>query len=495
MNLINEIQLFIGNLLSESVTTFSNWMIQLVPMILLVMIIMNTIALCIGEERVYKLANLASKNILVRYMVLPFFGAIVLCNPMALSLGKYVPEKYKPSYFASASYFCHTSSGVFQHINPSELMIWIGISQGIIKQGLDIYELAWMYLIVGLIVNFISGVSTEFTTNRICKARGIVLEDTIITKPQVKTKDIKERQVVIHKGVAGYGGPLYISANKKRNKILYVTAQDRGLDIANKISQLTGAEVVNGVTQSVDDKEIMLAIVDCAGTLRCGIYPKKGIPTLNLLPTGKSGPLAKYINEDIYVSDVSLHCIQSANESEDNIVYPKVKWRLSFFVSRLMSIVVEASKQAVDVMIKSIIPFLAAVALLVGIIQGSGIGLVIANMFLPLVGNEFGLIAIGVLCALPILSPVLSPGAVMAQVVGVFIGVQIGNGNLPAHFALPALFAINTQAACDFIPVGLALAEAKSETIQVGVPAVLSSRFYAGAVRVLVALIFSYFLY
>lgn len=492
MEFLTTIQTFFAKLLAESVSTFTEWMINLIPMILLVMIIMNTIALCIGEKRVRSLAMKANQNILIRYMLLPFLGAIVLCNPMALSLGKYVPEKHKPSYFASASFFCHTSSGVFQHINPSELMIWIGISQGVTKQGLPIYDLAWMYLVAGLFANFISGVLTDYTTKRICDSKGIVLDATLQEEEEIQP--IVDKQVIIKKGVAGYGGPLTLQVEDNKNKIVYVTAQDRGLAIAEKIAALTGGEVINGVKQSVPDEEVMAAIIDCGGTLRCGIYPKKGIPTLNVLPTGKSGPLAKYINESIYVSDVSLESVL-ANEDAQSFEPRKTTWHFSFFVARLMSLIIEASKQAVDVMLKSIIPFLAAVSLLVGIISGSGVGLFIAEMFIPLVGNAWGLLLIGVLCSLPVLAPILSPGAVMAQVVGVFIGVQIGDGALPAYFALPALFAINTQAACDFIPVGLALAEAKPDTIQVGIPSILSSRFFSSAIRVLIAIGFSFFLY
>lgn len=328
------------------------------------------------------------------------------------------------------------------------------------------------------------------------------------------------KSIKVTKGNGGFGGPLIITPTEEKNKFIYVVGGGEKPDIANKIEELTGMEAVNGFKTSIPDDQIALAIIDCAGTLRCGIYPKKGIPTINVIATGKSGPLAQYITEDIYVSNVDLNQIQLADDDEieqtssnvnkvtssttkydttkkitEQTKNPGLIAKIGMGAGKVVAIFNQAAREAVQSMLNTVIPFMAFVAMLIGIIEASGVGTWIANILAPLAGNVWGLILIGFVCSIPVLSPLLGPGAVISQIVGTLIGVQIGKGVIPPHLALPALFAINTQNGCDFIPVGLGLAEAESKTVEVGVPAVLYSRFLNGVPRVLVAWLASFGLY
>lgn len=327
-------------------------------------------------------------------------------------------------------------------------------------------------------------------------------------------------KIEIKKGNGGFGGPLTVTPTEEKNKLIYITGGGAKPDIVDKIVELTGCEAVNGFKTSVPESEIFLAIIDCGGTLRCGIYPQKRIPTINVMPVGKSGPLAKYITEDIYVSAVGLDQIKSVQEAVnkqvdfDEAQKPKeteqqrqfkysadkkitqttekdgsasLLTKIGMGAGKVVNTFYQSARDAVQTVINTILPFMAFVALLIGIIQGSGVGDVFAKVMTPLAGTGIGLVLIGFICSLPFLSPLLGPGAVIAQVIGTLIGVEIGKGNIAPSLALPALFAINTQGACDFIPVGLGLAEADPETVEVGVPAVLYSRFLTGVPRVLIA--------
>lgn len=326
------------------------------------------------------------------------------------------------------------------------------------------------------------------------------------------------KSIRVVKGSGGYGGPLVITPTAEKYKFIYITGGGEKPAIVDKIANLTGMEAVNGFQTSIPDEEIALAIVDCGGTLRCGIYPKKGIPTINVVPTGKSGPLAQYITEDVYVSNVGVEQITLLEESEqvampsEMTVEHKPRYdtskkiteqraqssliaRIGMGAGKIVATFNQAAREAIQTMLHTILPFMAFVSLLIGIIQGSGVGNWLAKLMVPLAGNVWGLVLIGFICSLPFLSPLLGPGAVISQIIGTLIGVEIGKGTIPPQMALPALFAINTQNGCDFIPVALGLAEADAETVEVGVPAVLYSRFLNGVPRVIVAWLASFGLY
>ena len=551
MFLINTVQ----GMIDAGADQLLTWVTAFLPKVFLFLILLNALTAMIGRSRVERLAAKCGANPLLRYMALPFLSAVVLGNPMAISMGRYLPERYKPAYFASASYHCHTNSGIFNHINPAELFLWLGIADGVLARGQDLYPLALRYMAAGLVANFVSGYATEIITGKMEKKQKVRLERSVdlwtereeeekaSAEAETETEAVREepeevkaspyRSVTIVRGDGGYGGPLTVTPTPERHKVLYMTGGVHEPEPLQKILALSGMEAVDGNKETCPDEEVALAIIDCQGTLRCGIYPGKGIPTVNILATGRSGPLAKYMTEDLYVSAVTSAQVTGAMEAEPEEKTPEdtedprilrekeeakeegvsdpltekgseetgTKASLGMALEpvmaagRVVSLFRQAASEAVKTCLEMILPFMGFAALFVGICRGSGLTGFLAGLMEPAGSSLPGLMLLGIICSIPGLSAVLGAGAAAAQIFSTVIGTLIASGSLTPAMALPALFAINCQCACDFIPVGLGMTEARPETTQVGIAAVTMSRFATGWIRILIAVVFSIGLY
>lgn len=340
-----------------------------------------------------------------------------------------------------------------------------------------------------------------------------------------------QRTVFVRPGPGGWGKGLRLRPDGLRTKVISVTGG--GIHpVAETIARLTGCEAVDGFRVGVPDDEVLCAVINCGGTARIGVYPRKGIFTIDVFPGAPGGPLSRYITDDLFVSAVSPNEVElvdggAAGEeaapvaaaaptsagaggpiqhnghvpaSRDAVAprpgflgaasdaFVKLGSGIGFVVNTLLS----SGREAITITINTILPFMAYVSLLLGFVIYTGVANDLGHALKPLSSNIGGLILIGIITALPFLSPILGPGAAVAQIIGILLGTEIALRNVPVSFALPTLFAIDGQVGCDFIPVGLGLGEAKPETVAVGVPAVLFSRQITSPLAVVLAWLASF---
>lgn len=158
---------FIG-MFKQGGETFVGLVMGIVPLLIILLTAVNALIALIGVERINKVGEWAARPGLVfypiRYLVLPVLSVFFLTNPMAYTMGRFLPEKYKPAFYDAAVSYVHPPLGIFPHINPGELFVWLGIATGIETLKLSVVPLAIRYLLIGLVVIFIRGIVTERIT-------------------------------------------------------------------------------------------------------------------------------------------------------------------------------------------------------------------------------------------------------------------------------------------------------------------------------------------
>lgn len=145
----------------------------ILPTLIVLLTAVNALVRLIGAEKIENLGKAAARPGIqwypVRYIVLPFVSVFVLTNPMAYTMGRFLPERFKPAFYDSAVSFVHPILGIFPHANPGELFVYVGIATGIQQLGYGLGDLAVRYMLVGLVVIFIRGIVTEAITARMMK--------------------------------------------------------------------------------------------------------------------------------------------------------------------------------------------------------------------------------------------------------------------------------------------------------------------------------------
>lgn len=161
----------------EAIANAANWIIglfgtagatwwglvtALVPLMMVFLTFMHSLTIFIGEERVEKWAEKLTKYALLRYTVLPIVVCVFLTATGSTPIGmKIVPDKYKGAYMDSVMTFLHPSAGLFPHVHPTELFVFMGIANGLTELGLPIGNFAVRALLAVIPIMLLRGIITE----------------------------------------------------------------------------------------------------------------------------------------------------------------------------------------------------------------------------------------------------------------------------------------------------------------------------------------------
>ena len=138
-------------------------------------------------------------------------------------------------------------------------------------------------------------------------------EPTAPESEQVDAPAGEYRTVRVKPGARGWGTGWTVTPKPGKDLIYSVTGG--GIHpVAQRIADLTGGRAFDGFKSKAAFEEIAVAVIDCGGTARIGVYPMKGVLTVDVHGASPSGPLMRFITEENFVSGVAPGDIELVEE-------------------------------------------------------------------------------------------------------------------------------------------------------------------------------------
>jgi len=145
--------------------------------------------------------------------------------------------------------------------------------------------------------------------------------------------------------------------------------------------------------------------------------------------------------------------------------------------------------------VKIILPPLITGALVFAALNGSGLVRAMIDDLAPVTGFVPAALLLLLISLIPVISPLVGPGIIIAVLAVILTGEQIAAGAVTPLMALPAFCAIDVLIGGKIIPRAFALGETEPETIDAGVPVIFFTRLITIPAAVAVAYLFSFILF
>ena len=145
----------------------------ILPTVMVMLMVFNTICYLVGNDRIEKFSKFLAKHKILAYTVLPLVSWFFLCNPAVYTAAKFLPQRQRASFIDVCATTNGPMLGLFPHVNPGELFIWLGIANGVEQLGYSTMPLAIRFFIAGWVLALIRAVITEWFWVFLAKREGI----------------------------------------------------------------------------------------------------------------------------------------------------------------------------------------------------------------------------------------------------------------------------------------------------------------------------------